>query len=90
MSKTVDHPEHYQTEDGIETIDVIAAFTKGLDGVIAFDIGNALKYICRWPKKGGVNDLRKAVWYLNHAINRCSLLESNDMEKEITEGIRNE
>ena len=39
----VNHPSHYQTESGIEVIDVIDAFTKGLEGVVAFDIGNAIK-----------------------------------------------
>jgi hypothetical protein len=66
----VDHPSHYQTESGIEVIDVIDAFTKGLEGVVSFDIGNAIKYVCRWKKKGGVEDLRKAIWYISHAIER--------------------
>ena len=64
----VDHPSHYQSINGIEVIDVIDEFTKGLDGVVAFDIGNAIKYVCRWKNKGGVEDLRKAVWYISHAI----------------------
>lgn len=64
----VDHPSHYQSESGIEVIDVIDAFTKELNGVVAFDIGNAIKYILRWKKKGGVEDLRKSLWYINHAI----------------------
>lgn len=64
----VNHPSHYQSESGIEVIDVIDAFTKELNGVVAFDIGNAIKYILRWKNKGGVEDLRKAVWYINHAI----------------------
>lgn len=64
----VNHPSHYQSESGIEVIDVIDAFTKELNGVVAFDIGNAIKYILRWKNKGGVEDLRKAVWYISHAI----------------------
>ena len=66
----VDHPSHYQTDKGIEVIDVIEAFTEKLTGVVAFDIGNAIKYILRWKNKGGVEDLRKAVWYISHAIER--------------------
>ncbi len=68
LKETVNHPSHYQSNDGIEVIDVIEAFTEGLSGITAFDIGNALKYICRWNKKGGIEDLNKAIWYLNHAI----------------------
>lgn len=71
----VNHPSHYQTESGIEVIDVIDAFTKGLDGVVAFDIGNAIKYVCRWKNKGGVEDLRKAIWYIQHAIEHYDVEE---------------
>lgn len=64
----VNHPNHYQSEGGLETIDVINEFTKGLDGVEAFAIGNALKYICRFDKKNGVEDLKKAQWYLDYVV----------------------
>lgn len=64
----VNHPDHYQSDSGIEVIDVIEAFTGDISGVAAFDIGNAIKYICRWNKKNGVVDLKKAIWYLEHAI----------------------
>lgn len=66
----VDHPSHYQTDKGIEVIDVIEAFTEQLTGVVAFDIGCAIKYMCRWKKKNGKEDLRKAIWYLEHAIKK--------------------
>lgn len=66
----VDHPNHYQSSNGIEVIDVIDAFTENLTGVVAFDIGCAIKYMCRWKKKGGAEDLRKAIWYLEHAIKK--------------------
>ena len=71
----VNHPSHYQSESGIEVIDVIDAFTKELNGVVAFDIGNAIKYILRWKKKGGVEDLRKAIWYIQHAIEHYDVEE---------------
>ena len=65
----VNHPSHYMAPGGMETIDVISAFTTDLQGLIAFDIGNAIKYICRFNKKNGTEDLKKAIWYLNDAIN---------------------
>lgn len=65
----VNHPSHYMAPGGMETIDVISAFTADLQGLIAFDIGNAIKYICRFNKKNGTEDLKKAIWYLNDAIN---------------------
>lgn len=65
----VSHPNHYQTKSGLETIDVIEAFTDGLDGIEAVDTANVIKYICRWKKKNGLQDLKKAMWYLTHLIN---------------------
>lgn len=64
----VSHPPHYQTEAGIETIDVIEAFTSNLKGIEAVDTGNVIKYICRWKNKNGIQDLKKAEWYLRHLI----------------------
>lgn len=68
MSNNVNHPNHYQSESGLEVIDVIKAFTSELSGEEAFCIGNAIKYICRYSKKNGVEDLEKAKWYINRAI----------------------
>lgn len=65
----INHPAHYKTKSGLETIDVIEAFTDGLNGVEATDTGNVIKYICRWSHKNGIEDLKKAQWYLNHLIN---------------------
>lgn len=71
----VDHPAHYGgKESPYEAIKVISSWL-GPRGVFDFDLGNALKYICRAgakPSESGVQglkqDLQKAVWYLNHAI----------------------
>ena len=68
MSNNVNHPDHYQSESGLEVIDVIKAFTSELSGEEAFCIGNAIKYICRYSKKNGVEDLEKAKWYIDRAI----------------------
>lgn len=62
----VDHPSHYS--GSIEAIDAIAAATAELEGVEAFDTGNALKYLWRWKRKNGVEDLNKAIWYIQHLI----------------------
>ena len=66
MVDAVNHPPHYK-EGGIETIDYIEA--KGL----GYHLGNAVKYISRAGKKGtnqGLEDLKKAQWYLNRAIEK--------------------
>jgi hypothetical protein len=70
MNDNVNHPSHYQSANGLEVIDAIEAFTEGLVGMEAVCTANALKYICRWKKKNGVEDLRKAVWYLNKLIEK--------------------
>lgn len=68
MTDNVNHPSHY-TDGKIEVIDFIE--DKGLN----FHRGNAVKYIARAGKKDPakeVEDLRKAVWYLNREITRLT------------------
>lgn len=77
-NKMVSHPAHYQSEKGIEVIDIIDAFTSDLSGVEAFDVGNVIKYVCRCNGKDGLQDLLKAKWYLEHLINHIE----NKLEKE--------
>lgn len=73
--KQVSHPDHYQSETGMEVIDVIEAFTFDLKGIEATDTGNIIKYMCRWKKKNGLQDLKKAMWYLQHLIEHVETLE---------------
>lgn len=71
----VNHPQHYKTKNGMEAIDVIEAFTDGLEGGEATNTGNVLKYMLRWNKKNGLEDLKKARWYLNRLID---MIEAKD------------
>ena len=64
----VNHPSHYKAKNGMEVIDVIEAFTANLEGYEATHTGNVIKYICRWKEKNGLEDLKKAQWYLNRLI----------------------
>lgn len=64
----VNHPPHYQSSSGLEVIDVIEAFTEHLTGAEATNTGNVIKYICRWKEKNGLEDLKKARWYLDRLI----------------------
>jgi hypothetical protein len=75
----VNHPPHYKSETGLEVIDVIEAFTFDLKGIEATDTGNIIKYICRWKNKNGIEDLKKARWYLNHLITHIEKLEQEDI-----------
>ena len=80
--KMVSHPSHYQSVTGLEVIDVIEAFTFDLKGIEATDTGNILKYMCRWKTKNGIQDLKKAAWYLQHLIEHVEKLEEENKEKE--------
>lgn len=64
----MNHPSHYISDTGLETIDVIEAFTKDLVGMEAVCTANALKYICRWKNKNGIEDVKKAIWYLERLV----------------------
>lgn len=65
----VNKPSHY-TYGKIEIIEIVEQVTATYPVKIAFSIGNALKYISRAPFKNGVEDLKKAVWYLDRAIKK--------------------
>lgn len=67
MSDPVNHPKHYQGK--VECIDAIESAIEGLEGIEAMCTGNAIKYLFRWKKKGGIEDLRKAIWYIQKMIN---------------------
>ena len=62
----VNHPQHYGGQNNpYEAIKVIDAWDLG------FSLGNTVKYISRAGKKGKdkeLEDLRKALWYLQHHI----------------------
>jgi microsomal dipeptidase-like Zn-dependent dipeptidase len=75
----VNHPTHYQTKHGLEAITVIEDFTDGLNGIEACDTGNVLKYMMRWHKKNGIEDVKKAKWYIEHLIKH--LEENNESAK---------
>ena len=61
----VNHPPHYN-KAGIETIDAIRAMTD--DGFEYYLQGNIMKYLWRYRYKNGVEDLKKAQWYLTELI----------------------
>jgi hypothetical protein len=62
----VEHPAHYETGK-FECIDVMLE-TQGKQAVTDFCVCNAFKYLYRHGRKNGVEDLKKARWYLDKAI----------------------
>ena len=63
----VDHPHHY-TAGKIECIEAIEAATTDLNGIEAVCTANVIKYVWRWKRKNGLQDLEKAKWYLDRLI----------------------
>ena len=57
-AERVNHPAHYNA-GGIECIDALEAATIGLEGIEAFCTANAIKYLWRWKRKNGEEDLPK-------------------------------
>ena len=74
MHDPVNHPKHYTAHpSGIECIEVTRHFN--------FCLGNAIKYIWRAGLKGdAVEDLRKAMWYIQQEINERVRVRGQDKE----------
>lgn len=72
MSDDINHPTHYTQEDKpFECIE--------LTRLCSFDLGNAIKYLWRYKDKSNpVEDLRKAIWYLNDLHNHGRMEISTD------------
>jgi hypothetical protein len=64
MNDPVHHPKHYtEHPSGVECIQITEH--------MGFSLGNAVKYIWRADLKGSdIQDLEKAVWYINREIQR--------------------
>ncbi len=59
----VNHPPHYTKHpSGVEAIQITEH--------MSFCLGSAMKYLWRYEDKGGVEDLKKAVWYISREIER--------------------
>mgnify|MGYP001327820207 CR=1 FL=1 len=61
MSDCIKKPKHY-TKGKIEVWDFI------IDQKMTYLEGNIIKYICRWKDKNGLEDLNKALCYINKLI----------------------
>ena len=91
----VNHPSHYETGK-FECIEVMEE-ALGRDVVKGFCIGNAFKYLYRAKRKNGLEDLKKAQWYLNRVISmedadntKDPYVEQNARLKDLEDEILNE
>lgn len=62
----VNHPNHYETGK-FECIEVMQE-ALGVDAVKSFCLCNSFKYIYRHNRKNGLEDIKKAQWYINKYI----------------------
>lgn len=67
MTDNVNHPSHY-TQGGVECIDAITAATVNKTGIEAVCTANVIKYLWRYEAKNGLEDVKKAQWYINRLI----------------------
>ena len=63
----VNHPDHY-TQGRIECIDALKAATVSKTGIEAVCTANAIKYLWRYEEKNGIEDVKKARWYIDRLI----------------------
>ena len=78
MIDNVNHPKHYETGK-FECIDVMVE-TQGVEAVKNFCLCNAFKYVYRTRRKNGLEDVKKAIWYLTKYVELEDV--QNDESKE--------
>ena len=61
------NPTYYK-KGKFECIDVLEELLQGVSGATAFCLGNCIKYLWRFNQKTGIEDLKKARWYLDKLI----------------------
>ena len=72
----VQRPKHYADKE-IEVIDYIQDTLKFLDikGYEAYCWGNVIKYMSRYTKKNGVQDIEKAIYYIQEVLEEAKKRE---------------
>ena len=79
----VNHPAHYTAYEGIEVIQLTEQMN--------FNRGNAVKYIARAGLKSydtEIQDLKKALWYIQREINRMEAKLRTEGENEVLDTLR--
>ena len=86
INDPINHPAHY-TSGSIEVIDFLE------DQGFGFHLANAVKYIARAGKKDPdktVEDLSKAVWYINRYIGLIERADGSSPDKADTPSLTND
>ena len=77
MNRNIISPDYYQ-KGNIEVTDFI------IDQSMSFLEGNVVKYITRYKEKSGIEDLRKARWYLEKMIEEQVKHSENNKIRRLT------
>ena len=77
MIDNVNHPKHY-TQGGIECIDALKAATIVKTGIEAVCVANVIKYCWRYEEKNGLEDVKKAQFYINRLIQELEEKKENN------------
>lgn len=63
----VNKPSHY-TQGKVECIDAIESAVINKSGVESVCVSNVIKYLWRYESKNGLEDVKKAQWYINRLV----------------------
>lgn len=81
------NPNHYK-QGKIECIDALEAATVNKTGIEAICTANIIKYLWRYEAKNGLEDVKKAQWYLNKLI--TVMIQNSEYLPSITQLKTNE
>lgn len=83
MSDNVHNPKHYQGRNGLEAIDVHRNFMSD-EQLTGYHLGHLLKYLIRYRKKNGIEDLEKAKVHMDWLIEKeKAMLLQQEVLKEV-------
>lgn len=83
MSDNVHTPKHYQGRNGLEAIEVHRNFMND-EQLTGYHLGNLIKYVLRYRRKNGIEDLEKAKVHMDWLIEKekAMLLQKKAQTKE--------
>jgi len=77
------NPTHY-TRGGVECIDAIESATVDKRGIEAACTANVIKYLWRYEAKNGIEDVKKARWYLERLLSHLSKVQEAQFGQQNT------
>ena len=83
MSDNVHTPKHYQGRNGLEAIEAHRNFMND-EQLTGYHLGNLIKYVLRYRRKNGIEDLEKAKVHMDWLIEKekAMLLQQKAQTKE--------